>query len=149
MLGTSTGCERCAGRGGLVSTKISSPRFLGPEHRQSRPSAPPRPYTRPHARGYRSPAVLEYNVIVFFVLYLIIIDVVLITYSFLHMVTSMQKMCVKLWTQTQDSQHNFIFILLQNTNTNCNNKWNVAVNMFIICEVTFLRLVPRCLAPCL
>ena len=29
MLGTSTGCVRCAGRGGLVSTKISSPRFPG------------------------------------------------------------------------------------------------------------------------
>ena len=67
MRGTSTGCEWCAGRGGLVSTKISSPRILGPEHRQSRPSAPPRPYTRPHARGYRSPAVLEYNIIVFFI----------------------------------------------------------------------------------
>ena len=75
------------------------------------------------------------------------IDVVLITYSFPHMVTSMQKMCVKLWTH--DSQHNFIFILLQNTNTKSNNKWNVAVNMFIICEVTVLRLVPRCFAPCL
>ena len=95
-------------------------------------------YTRPHARGYRSPAVLEYNVIVLFIF---------ITYSFLHTVTSMQKMCVKLWTQ--DSQHNFIFILLQNTNTKSNNKWNVAVNMFIICEVTVLRLVPRCFAPCL
>ena len=34
-------------------------------------------------------------------------------------------MCVKLWTQ--DSQHNFIFILLQNTNTKSNNKWNVAI----------------------
>ena len=41
------------------------------------------------------------------------------------MVTSMQKMCVELWTQ--DSQHNFIFILLQNTNTKSNNKWNVAI----------------------